>query len=241
MAAAAASVSSVISPTTSSTMSSTVTIPTGAAVLVDDDGHRGAIALHVGEQVIQPAGLGDHRRGTNEVHQRLATTAAQRPREVVDVDDSGRPTVAQDGRARVAGVDAAIERRFHRVFGIGGHDRRHRGHHAPGVELARPEYAGEHLRLLRAPSRRRQATRRSSCFRSSELVPCSAAAFAADPQLPEHGVGDIVERWQSPDEKTRVNTSSGPATRRATVSAFAMANIFGTCSPTVMCAAVEIT
>ena len=112
--ATAGSVSSAISPTTSSTMSSMVTMPGGAAVLVDHHGERHALALEVAQQVVQRLGLG-HDVGVLDARldRGLGALDHQPPGQRVVVHDAADAVgvaVLGDHQARVAGVDAAAQR-----------------------------------------------------------------------------------------------------------------------------------
>ena len=121
-------------------------------------------------------------------------------------------------------------------FGVGGHDRGRRGHHRRASGSLQPEHAGEHLRrlALQAAAGHRLGDELMELLRRRRV----AAAFPPDAERAQHRVRDVSSAAIA-GPNTLVKTSSGPATRRATVSALSMANIFGTCSPTVMCAAVD--
>ena len=96
-------------------MSSTVTMPGGAAELVGDHGQRGALPLHVGQQVVERLGLGhDQRLAHERLERRLGTLAHQRlgePVRVHDALDAVGVVVLDHEQARVAGADAAAQRR----------------------------------------------------------------------------------------------------------------------------------
>jgi hypothetical protein len=95
------SVSSSISPTTSSMMSSTVTIP-----VVDHHRERGALALKVGQQVVQRLGLGHDRHLAHErLDRRVRPLDQQQLGERIRVHDPFHAVavvVLGDDEARVA-------------------------------------------------------------------------------------------------------------------------------------------
>ena len=127
--------------------------PDDAAVLVDDDRHRRALALQVGEQVVQRLGLGDDHGLAHERHQRrLRPLGHQRLGQAVGVHDAAHAVavvVLGDDQPRVAGGDAAPQRRLD-VFGqVDRDDRRDRRHHLARLLLVQVEDAAEHAGLAR--------------------------------------------------------------------------------------------
>ena len=114
-------------------MSSTVTMPDDAAVLVDDHRHRGALALQVGEQVVQRLGLGHDRRVVDErLDRRVRPVLHQLARERARVHDAAHAVavfVLGDDQARVAAGDAQRERRLDVLGDVDRDDRRDRRHH----------------------------------------------------------------------------------------------------------------
>ena len=132
-------------------MSSTVTMPDGPPVLVGDDAQRAALALELGQEVVQRLGLGEDRHVADRRLDRGVRAGVHvEPDEAVVVDDPADlvgVVVLDHDQAGVAGGDAAAKRLLDRLVGVHRHDGRDRGHHLARLLLVEMEDAAQHPRL----------------------------------------------------------------------------------------------
>ena len=156
------SCSSRTSPTISSIRSSTVTMPGGAAVLVDHQRRLQAVGADLRHHRVAVQGRGHHRRpGSARSASRVATAASVRHREhLLDVDDAdGLVQVAvDDGEAGEPGPAAAAAIRSATVSsasqGLDLGPRRHQLLGGAFAELQRPVHQHGRALVQRAAARR---------------------------------------------------------------------------------------
>ncbi len=125
--------------------------PGNATILVDDDRQGGALALQIGEEVVEGLGLGHDRR---VVHNRLEGGAGsvvhQAARERTGVHEPAHAVAILafgDDEPGVAGGDAELQRGLDVTGDVDGDDGGAGGHHLAGLLLMQVEDAGEHPRL----------------------------------------------------------------------------------------------
>ena len=176
-----------------------------AAVLVDDDRHRGALALQVGEQVVQRLGLGhDQRVVDDRLDRRVRPLLHQLAGELVSVHEAADAVavfVLGDEQARVAAETHSAQRGLDVLGDVDRDDRRDRRHHLARLLLVQVEDAREHPRLARVDL----PARLGLGDQALELIGGAAAALDAhvDAEQPQHPVGDGGQRDDERAEERR--------------------------------------
>ena len=190
----AGSVSSSISPTTSSMMSSTVTMPAtrpySSITTASEVRWRWRSASRSSSGLVSGTiGASVHDR----LDRRLRALGHQQPRERVRVDDAAHAVlvvVLGDDQARVARRDAAPQRGLDVVGDVDRHDRRDRRHDLARLLLVQVEDAGEHARLARVQVAARVALGDDRLELLGRRRPPRATRSGSTPQAPQDPVGD---------------------------------------------------
>src|SRR3954453_12416232 len=187
-----------------------------AAVLVDHDRHRRALALEVGEEVVERLRLRDDRGVPDErLDRRVRALGHELPRERVRMDDPAHAVlvlVLGHDEPRMARGHAAAQGGLDVLGGVDRHDRRDRRHDLPRLLLVQVEDAREHPRLARVERAGRGDERLELLGRVALLGdPVRIDADPAQDPVTDAGQDEDERREQPAEEPQRGGDPAGDA------------------------------